>query len=148
MFVGGSCLKLCLSKLDSFRDCYKWPGFNWPTLSLNFRRIYFAESVKFSQAPAARDGWGKFFLLFSFSYTYLLSCILFLFAVRYFVNKAPLLRAICKFGYIVCYLALFFLPESIGVTAFVAVDIFLGFLNHQFLLSSAFGKRLRFHRFL
>ena len=40
-----------------------------------------------------------FFLLFSLSYTYLLSCILFLFALLYFVNYAPLLRALCKFGY-------------------------------------------------
>ena len=31
--------------------------------------------------------------------TYLLSCILFLFALRYFVNYAPLLRAACKFRY-------------------------------------------------
>ena len=31
--------------------------------------------------------------------TYLLSCILFLFALRYFVNYAPLLRAVCKFRY-------------------------------------------------
>ena len=31
--------------------------------------------------------------------TYLLSCILLLFALRYFVNYAPLLRAVCKFGY-------------------------------------------------
>ena len=47
-------------------------------------------------------------LLFSFSYTYLLSCILFLFALRYFVNYAPLLRAVCKFSCIACYLTLFF----------------------------------------
>ena len=45
----------------------------------------------------------NFFLLFSFSYTYLLSCILFLFALRYFVNYAPLLRAVCKFGYSLLY---------------------------------------------
>ena len=51
----------------------------------------------------------------------------FSFRCPYFVNKAPLLRAVCKFGYIVCYLAPFFLPESISVTAFVAVDIFSRF---------------------
>ena len=50
----------------------------------------------------------NFSLLFSFSYTYLLSCILFLLALRYFVNYAPLLRAVCKFSYIACYLTLFF----------------------------------------
>ena len=32
----------------------------------------------------------------------------FSFRCPYFVNKAPLLRAVCKFGYIVCYLAPFF----------------------------------------
>ena len=46
--------------------------------------------------------------IFSFC-TYLLSCILFLFALRYFVNYAPLLRAVCKFSYIVCYFAYFYL---------------------------------------
>ena len=51
----------------------------------------------------------------------MLSCILCLFALWCFVNYAPLLRAVCKFGYIVCYLALF-LSESISVTVFVAVD--------------------------
>ena len=37
---------------------------------------------------------------------------------------------------------------GISVTVFVAVAFFLGFPNDQPLLSSAFGKRLRFHRFL
>ena len=50
----------------------------------------------------------NFSLLFSFPYTYLLSCILFLFALRYFVNYAPLFCTVCKFSYIVCYLTLFF----------------------------------------
>ena len=37
---------------------------------------------------------------FSFGFhTYLLSCIIFPFALRYFVNYAPWLRAVCKFGY-------------------------------------------------
>ena len=40
-----------------------------------------------------------FFLLFFRFLTYLLSRILFLFALRYFVNYAPLLRAVCKFRY-------------------------------------------------
>ena len=68
----------------------------------------------------------NFSLLFLFSYIYLLSCILFLFAIRYFVNYAPLFCAVCKFSYIVCYLTLF-LPEfyvSISVTVSVAVDFF------------------------
>ena len=45
--------------------------------------------------------WGKFFFPFVFGQvlTYLLSCILLLFALRYFVNYAPLLRAVCKFRY-------------------------------------------------
>ena len=71
----------------------------------------------------------NFSLLFSFSYTYLLSCILFLFALRYLVNYAPLFCAVCKFSYIVCYLTLF-LPEfyvSISVTVFVAVHFFSRF---------------------
>ena len=68
----------------------------------------------------------NFSLLFSFPYTYLLSYILFLFALRYFVNYAPLFCTVCKFSYIVCYLTLF-LPEfyvSISVTVSVAVDFF------------------------
>ena len=43
-------------------------------------------------------GANLFPLVFRFL-TYLLSCILFLFALRYFVNYAPLLRAVCKFRY-------------------------------------------------
>ena len=68
----------------------------------------------------------NFPLLFSFPYTYLLSCILFLFAIRYFVNYSPSFCAVCKFSYIVCYLTLS-LPEfyvSISVTVSVAVDFF------------------------
>ena len=68
----------------------------------------------------------NFPLLFSFPYTYLLSCILFLFALRHFVNYAPLFCAVCKFSYIVYYLTLF-IPEfyvSISVTVSVAVDFF------------------------
>ena len=43
---------------------------------------------------------GQFFFPFVFRFlTYLLSCILFLFALRYFVNYTPLLRAVCKFRY-------------------------------------------------
>ena len=42
----------------------------------------------------------QFFFPFVFRFlTYLLSCILFLLALRYFVNYAPLLRAVCKFCY-------------------------------------------------
>ena len=69
--------------------------------------------------------------IFPFVFVFLhLLVIVYSFSFRcpYFVNKAPLLRAVCKFGYIVCYLApFFFLPESISVTAFVAVDIFSRF---------------------
>ena len=93
-------------------------------LVLNFPRIYFAESVKFSQTP--QDVGANFFPFVFRFLTYLLSCILFLFALRYFVNYASLLRAVCKFGYIVCYLALF-LPASISVTLLVAVDFFSRF---------------------
>ena len=43
---------------------------------------------------------GQFFFPFVFRFpTYSLSCIRFLFALRYFVNYAPLLRAVCKFRY-------------------------------------------------
>ena len=43
---------------------------------------------------------GANFFPFVFRFlTYLLSCILFLFALRYFFNYAPLLRAVCKFRY-------------------------------------------------
>ena len=43
---------------------------------------------------------GQNFFPFVFRFlTYLLSCILLLFALRYFVNYAPLLRAVCKFRY-------------------------------------------------
>ena len=68
----------------------------------------------------------NFPLLFSFPYTYLLSCILFLFALRHFVNYTPLFCTVCKFSYIVYYLTLF-IPEfyvSISVTVSVAVDFF------------------------
>ena len=68
--------------------------------------------------------------IFPFVFVFLhLLVIVYSFSFRcpYFVNKAPLLRAVCKFGYIVCYLAPFFLPESISVTAFVAVNIFSRF---------------------
>ena len=37
--------------------------------------------------------------VFRFLTYLLLSCILFLFAPRYFVNYVPLLRAVCKFRY-------------------------------------------------
>ena len=73
---------------------------------------------------------------FSFCFRFLTLVIVysFCFALRYFVNYARLLRAVCKFGYIVCYLA-HFLPESISVTVFVAVEFFPGFPNQQPLLS-------------
>ena len=57
--------------------------------------------------------------------TYLLSCILFLFALRYFVNYAPLLRAVCKFRYSLLsrpYLLPVFFYVSISATTFVEVD--------------------------
>ena len=48
----------------------------------------------------------NFFLLFSFSYNYLLWCILFLFALRYFVNYAPLFNTCSVYvnSVMVCYL--------------------------------------------
>ena len=66
---------------------------------------------------------GANFFPFVFRFlTYLLSCILFLFALRYFVNYAPLLRAVCKFRYSLLSRP-FFLPVyvSISVTALVEV---------------------------
>ena len=148
MFAGGSCLKLCLSKLESFRDWFKWPGSNWRTLSFNFPRIYFAESVKFSQTP--QDAGANFFPFVFRFLTYLLSCILFLFALRYFVNYAPLLRAVCKFRYSLLsrpyLLPVFYV--SICVTSFVEVDyLFPRWPWPPTLLTSAFGKQLGFHRF-
>ena len=68
--------------------------------------------------------WGIFFPFVFRFLTYLLSCILFLFALRYFVNYAPLLRAVCKFRYSLLsrpYLLLVFYV-SISVTSFVEVD--------------------------
>ena len=50
MFAGGSCLKLCLSKLESVSVGSSGDG-GGGTLRFKFRRIYFAESVKFRQTP-------------------------------------------------------------------------------------------------
>ena len=69
---------------------------------------------------------GQIFFRFVFRFlTYLLSCILFLFPLRYFVNYAPLLRAVCKFRYSLLSRP-FFSPVyvSISVTALVEVDLF------------------------
>ena len=69
---------------------------------------------------------GQIFFRFVFRFlTYLLSCILFLFPLRYFVNYAPLLRAVCKFRYSLLSRP-FFSPVyvSISVTALVEVDFF------------------------
>ena len=53
-----------------------------------------------SDKGAPKQSGGANFFPFVFRFlTYLLSCILFLFALRYFVNYAPLLRAVCKFRY-------------------------------------------------
>ena len=42
----------------------------------------------------------NFSLYFHFSFVIVYFCFFFLlFALRYFVNYAPLLRAVCKFGY-------------------------------------------------
>ena len=92
--------------------------------------------------------WGQFFSFCFRFLTYLLSCILFLFALRYFVNYAPLLRAVCKFRYSLLSRP-FFLPVyvSISVTALVEVDFFPRWPWPPTLSSSAFGKQLRFHRF-
>ena len=73
-----------------------------------------------------------FSLLFSFSHS-LVIVYSFSFRSRYFVNYAPLLRAVCKFHYSLLSRP-FFLPvyASISVTAFVEVDsiFFLGFPDH------------------
>ena len=54
----------------------------------------------YSKPLTKYDMLGQIFFPFVFRFlTYLLSCILFLFALRYFVNYAPLLRAVCKFRY-------------------------------------------------
>ena len=91
---------------------------------------------------------GQFFPFVFRFLTYLLSCILFLFALRYFVNYAPLLRAVCKFRYSLLSRP-FFSPGyvSISVTALVEVDFFPRWPWPPTLSSSAFGKQLRFHRF-
>ena len=69
--------------------------------------------------------WGKFFFVLFFRFlAYLLSCIPLLFALRYFVNYAPLLRAVCKFRYSLLsrpHLLLVFYV-SISVASFVEVD--------------------------
>ena len=72
-----------------------------------------------------------FFLLFPFSHTYLLSYILFLFALRYFVNYAPSLRSVCKFGYSLLSRPFFYQSLRVyqRVTMLVAVDFFSRF--HQ-----------------
>ena len=60
--------------------------------------------------------------IFSFGFhTYLLSCIIFPFALRYFVNYAPWLRAVCKFGYsfVISRLCQFYQCNSV-----LAVDLF------------------------
>ena len=76
---------------------------------------------------------------------------------RYFSFRSPVILLITLLCYVLYVNSVivcgppFFLPEFyvfISVTVFVAVAFFLGFPNHQPLLSSAFGKRLRFHRFL
>ena len=96
--------------------------------------------------------WGKFF---SFCFRFLtLTCYLVFFFFS--LSCILLITLLCYVLYvnsvIVCYLPPpLFLPEFyvfISVTVFVAVAFFLGFPDHQPLLSSAFGKRLRFHRFL
>ena len=60
---------------------------------------YEIENLTVKQFQGVTHVGANFFLLFSFSYTYFLSCIIFLCALRYFVNYTPLLRAVCKFGY-------------------------------------------------
>ena len=148
MFAGGSCLKLCLSKLESFRDWFKWPGSNWQTLSFNFPRIYFAESVKFNQTP--QDvGANLFFLLF---FLFSLTCyrVFFYFSL----SDILLITLLCYVLYvnfvIVCYLAPIYYQflRVFSVTAFVEVDyLFPRWPWPPTLLSSAFGKQLRFSSF-
>ena len=121
MFAGGSCLKLCLSNLESFRDWFKWPGSNWQTLSFNFPRIYFAESVKFNQT--LQDvGANLFFLLF---FVFSLTCyrVFFYFSL----SDILLITLLCYVLYvnfvIVCYLAPIYYQflRVFRVTAFIEV---------------------------
>ena len=67
--------------------------------------------------------------IFSFVFrflAYLSSCTFFSsFVHRYFVNYAPLLRAVCKFSYIVCCLQ----PPRQLSSAFVSGFIFIVFFN-------------------
>ena len=59
--------------------------------------------------------------IFSFGFhTYLLSCIISPFALRYFVNYAPWLRAVCKFGY-----SLLSRAFASVLTCFISVTVFL-----------------------
>ena len=88
-----------------------------------------------------------FLLFFVFS----LTCyrVFFFFSLRYFVNYAPLLRAVCKFRYSLLSRP-YFLPvyASISATALVEVDFFPRWPWPPTLTSSsAFRKQLRFHRF-
>ena len=69
---------------------------------------------------------GQIFFPVCFSFSHLLVIVfLFLFPLRYFVNYAPLLRAVCKFRYSLLSRP-FFSPVyvSISVTALVEVDFF------------------------
>ena len=79
--------------------------------------------------------WGKFFLLlfFVFSLTRYRVIFFFFFSLRYFVNCAPLLCAVCKFRYSLLprpyFIASFY--RAISVTTFVEVGFFLGGPDHQ-----------------
>ena len=93
---------------------------------------------------------GQIFFLLVFRFlAYLLSCILFLFALRYFVNYAPLLRTVCKFRY-----SLLSRPYLLPVLRIYQCNnirqsrlFFPRWPWPPTLSSSAFGKQLRFHRF-
>ena len=91
--------------------------------------------------------------IFSFCFHFLtLTCyrVLFFFSLFGILLITLLCYVLYVNSVVVCYLAPF-LPQFYvftSVTVFLAVDFFLGFLNHKPLLSSAFGKRLQFLRFL
>ena len=78
----------------------------------------------------------RFFHFFSFCFSsFSLTCyrVFFFFSLRYFVNYAPLLCAVCKFRYSLLprpyFIASFY--GAISVTTFVEVGFFLVGPNHQ-----------------
>ena len=116
MFVGGSCLKLCLSKLKSLETVSNDPALIGGHLVLISAKFTFAESAKFSQAPLP-GCWGKFFPL-----VFTLTCyrVLFFLSLSGILLITLLLRAVCKFGY-----SLLSRAFASFLTCFISVTVFL-----------------------